>query len=141
MIVQLTKENLYEIQNSFLSIETVEYEFNVNPFAKYLIYKENRNIVGYLYYSDIYERIEINQIEVEASNRNCGKGSMLLKKLIDNVDKSITLEVKKDNIPAIKLYEKFNFKAKAIRKGYYNGIDGILMERKVINKINKGSLN
>ena len=50
--------------------------------------------------------------------------------LIDNTNKSITLEVNKNNIPALNLYKKFNFNEVAIRKGYYNGIDGILMERK-----------
>ena len=45
------------------------------------------------------------------------------------MDKNITLEVKKDNIVALKLYKKMGFEEKAIRKNYYNGIDGILMER------------
>ena len=52
--------------------------------------------------------------------------------MISLVDKNITLEVKIDNNAAINLYKKYNFVEKAIRKGYYNGIDGILMER--INK-------
>ena len=55
---------------------------------------------------------------------------MLLKKMIHTVKKDITLEVKKDNISAIKLYEKNGFIKKAIRRGYYNGVDGILYERK-----------
>ena len=63
------------------------------------------------------------------SHRNCGKASKLLEKMISLVDKSITLEVKIDNLPAINLYKKYDFVEKAIRKGYYNGIDGILMER------------
>ena len=46
-----------------------------------------------------------------------------------HVDKNITLEVKKDNIPAISLYKSVGFVEKAIRKGYYQGIDGILMEK------------
>ena len=50
--------------------------------------------------------------------------------MIEIVEKDITLEVKMDNFPAISLYEKNGFERKAIRKGYYNGIDGILMERK-----------
>ena len=49
----------------------------------------------------------------------------------ENVDKTISLEVKIDNYPAIKLYKKFDFVPKATRKGYYNGIDGILMVRDV----------
>ena len=56
--------------------------------------------------------------------------SILMDFLTKNVDKSITLEVKEDNIPAIKLYKKYNFEKKAIRAGYYNGVDGLLMERK-----------
>lgn len=39
------------------------------------------------------------------------------------------------DIAALKLYKKFNFQEKAIRKGYYKGIDGILMERKSNYKI------
>ena len=46
------------------------------------------------------------------------------------MDKDITLEVREDNEPAIRLYLKNNFNKTAIRKGYYKGIDGILMERK-----------
>ena len=129
MIRKKKKEDLNLINNTFINKEYLENEFNNNPFIKVLILKEDI-IIGYLYYSDIYDRVEINQIEIEENHRNCGKGSLLLKELTDTVDKSITLEVRKDNIPAIKLYEKFNFKKVAIRKNYYNGIDGILMERK-----------
>ena len=49
--------------------------------------------------------------------------------LIEKLQKNITLEVKQTNASAIHLYEKNGFKKVAIRKGYYNGIDGILMER------------
>ena len=94
-----------------------------------LLVIKDKSIIGYLYYSDIYERIEINQIEINSSYRNKGYGSKLLKYLIDNTNKSITLEVRKDNKPAISLYKKYGFKEVAIRKNYYDGIDGILMER------------
>ena len=52
-----------------------------------------------------------------------------IKELIKE-NKDITLEVNIKNSIAIKLYKNFGFEEKAIRKGYYNGIDGILMERK-----------
>lgn len=114
---------------SLISIETMEHDLQVNPFGRYLLELENDKIIGYLYYSDIYDRAEINQIEVEVSHRNCGKATKLLQKMLELVEKSITLEVKKDNIPAISLYKKFGFQEKAIRQGYYQGVDGILMER------------
>ena len=129
MIIEINKNNIDLINNSFISKEYILNELENNPFAKILILKENDEIVAYVYYSDIYERAEINQIEVEVSHRNCGKASRLLKKMIELVEKNITLEVRKDNIPAINLYKKFNFQEKAIRKGYYQGTDGILMER------------
>ena len=132
MIINLNKENLSEIDNSFLSKELVLHNLNNNPFGKYLILKENNEVIGYIYYSDIYERAEINQIEIEKHHRMQHKGTLLLKKFLEEVNKNITLEVKVDNIPALKLYEKFGFEKKALRKGYYNGIDGILMERKII---------
>lgn len=129
MISELKKEDLNLLNDTFINKEYLENEFNNNPFIKVLILTEDK-IIGYLYYSDIYDRVEINQIEIEENHRNCGKGSLLLKELTETVNKNITLEVREDNIPAIKLYEKFNFKKVAIRKNYYNGVDGILMERK-----------
>ena len=127
MIFEL--DSIDEIKNSFISTEEVEKELKNNPFGKYLIMKNNNEIIGYIYYSDIYERAEINQFEIKSIHRNCGKGDILLRSLINRLKKDITLEVKKDNIPAIKLYKKNGFQEKAIRQGYYNGIDGILMER------------
>ena len=129
MIKELTKDNINIINNSFIDKENVLKELSNNPFSKYLIYLEKTQVIGYLYYSDIYDRVEINQIEINTIHRNCGYGSKLLEYLINSVNKNITLEVNKENIYAIKLYKKYNFKEVAIRKGYYNGIDGILMER------------
>lgn len=130
MIEEIKQEDLkfYE-ENSLLKKDYIEKEFEINPFAKFLVLKEKNKVIGYIYYSDIYERAEINQFEIETFHRNCGKGQKLLKKLIEAVDKSITLEVRKDNISAIRVYEKLGFKRKAIRKNYYDGVDGILMER------------
>ena len=134
MIILINKpsdlKNINDNQELLTKSKITE-ELQVNPFGKYLLEVEDNQIIGYLYYSDIYDRAEINQIEVAISNRNCGKASSLLEKMIKLVDKNITLEVKKTNTPAIHLYHKYNFEDQAIRKGYYQGIDGILMERKV----------
>lgn len=133
MIVKIdSQEDIKKIPDDeeFIKKITIQEDLKNNPFGHYLLEIDNNKIIGYLYYSDIYERAEINQIEVKVSHRNCGKASILLKNMIDIVEKSITLEVKIDNIPAINLYKKFGFEEKAIRKGYYQGIDGILMEKK-----------
>ena len=130
MIKLITKENYEDLNDDFLSLEYLKKEFDNNPFAKFLILIENDELNGYLYYSDIYDRIEINQFEVKEKYRNQGKGNMLLEYLISNNKKDISLEVRENNTYAIKLYEKNNFKKVSVRKGYYEGINGILMYRK-----------
>ena len=127
MIYELN--NLDELDNSFISKEYISNELSNNPFGKVLVLKEDK-IIGYIYYSDIYDRAEINQFEIEESTRNCGKGNLLLKEFLKRVQKDVTLEVKEDNLVAIRLYEKNGFIKKAIRKNYYKDKDGILMERK-----------
>ncbi len=132
MIEELKKESLEVLkENKLLTKEYVEKELKANPFAHFLLYIENSQVIGYLYYSDIYERAELNQLEIDVIHRSCGKGAKLLKKFIDIIKKDITLEVRADNDIAIHLYKKFNFVEKAIRKNYYGSINGILMERKV----------
>lgn len=133
MIIEVTKDNLKELNNSFFSIKWIEEEISNNPYAKFLLLKEHEEIIGYLYYSDIYERAEINQFEINNIHRNCGKGNLLLKEFLKRVQKDVTLEVKEDNLVAIRLYEKNGFIKKAIRKNYYKDKDGILMERKWID--------
>ena len=129
MFIEITKDNLSEIKNSFINQNDLINDLNHNPFGHYLILKESE-IIGYIYYSDIYDRAEINQIEINFIHRNCGKGTKLLEKMISMVNKNITLEVNKDNEVAIRLYKKHGFVEVARRKGYYNGTDGLLMERK-----------
>ena len=134
MIYGLDKNNLDILDNTFINKEYIKNELLNNTFGNILLYEEDNEILGYIYYSDIYDRVEINQFEIDLIHRNCGKGKKFLKKFIETVDKDITLEVKIDNNPAIKVYEDNDFKRMAIRKGYYKGIDGILMERKKDSK-------
>lgn len=133
-IVTLTKGNLSLLKDSFLLKETVEQEWHNNPFGIYLIVVDQNEVVGYLYYSRIYESVEINQFEVRKDKRKRGIGTKLLETLIKKEPTTITLEVRENNQEAISLYQKFNFEKKAIRKGYYQGIDGLLMERDPLQK-------
>jgi ribosomal-protein-alanine N-acetyltransferase len=53
----------------------------------------------------------------------------------EQVGKKIFLEVAENNMPARKLYERNGYKQIAIRRGYYNGIDAIIMQKDLSNKI------
>jgi putative acetyltransferase len=62
-------------------------------------------------------------IGVHDEHHNKGIGTALLAELIDAADnwfgiKRLELNVFADNIPAIRLYEKFGFEAEGIRKSY-----------------------
>ena len=113
--------------------ELTEKEFSTNPYLKIITYVEKDKIIGFLLYSLIYDRIEIEQFEVITKERGKGIGDKLLKYLIEkykNSDiKNITLEVKEDNIVAINLYKKYGFQKVSTREKYYDGINGLLMEK------------
>ena len=92
--------------------------------------------VGYLDYSLIYDRMEIDNFFVNEDCRGLGIGKKLLSYLvvigINNHVINITLEVRKSNEVARNLYKKFGFREVALRKFYYGDEDGILMEKQVM---------
>ncbi len=107
-----------------------------NPFAKYIEYVEDDEVLGHLTYSLIYDRMEIDNICVEEPYRNKGIGTKLMSYLISLAIEyhvvNITLEVRLSNEIARHLYKKFGFREVALRKFYYGDEDGILMEKQVM---------
>ena len=141
MIEKITVDNckLEDFKKSFpqflLKTDIIKH-FDNNSFTQLYVYIEKEEIMGFIMYDLIYERCELTQIEVKQEHRNRHIASELLTHMIEDCKKNrvenITLEVKQTNIPAINLYNKFGFKEVALRKGYYQGIDGILMEKEMI---------
>ena len=117
-------------------IREIEYIEGANPYARSIEFYEDNVVLGYLNYSLIYDRIEIDNILVNEENRNNGIGKKLLTYLIyfaiNNHVVNITLEVRKSNEVARNLYKNFGFREVALRKLYYGDEDGILMEKQVM---------
>ena len=107
-----------------------------NPFARKIEYVIEDDVIGYLDYSLIYDRIEIDNFMVMDEYRNQGIGTKLMSYLIYLAIElrvvNITLEVRVSNNIAINLYKKFGFREVALRKYYYGDEDGILMEKQVM---------
>ncbi len=120
MIQKITDANL---------IDLTDYKVSINPFSNIYGYILDNKIVAFIDYNLMYESIELNYIYVDEKYRG-NKMATELMNLMINEGKSITLEVSVENAKAIKLYTKFGFEVINIRKGYYNGIDAYLMERK-----------
>lgn len=133
------KEIIEKVEDTFptfFSKNAIFNDFNQNAFTKYFIYMEKSNIIGVVNYYDLYERFELSYIEVKEEFRGKKIGSLLMEHLLEiGKEKhinNITLEVNIKNEFAIKLYKKYKFEIVATRKGYYNGVDGYLMERKMM---------
>ena len=109
---------------------------STNPFGRRIEYSIDELSVGYLEYSIIYDRMEIDNIHVEEEYRKKGIGTKLMAYLISQAIAlhaiNITLEVRVSNEIARNLYKKFGFHEVAIRKYYYGDEDGILMEKNIM---------
>lgn len=90
-------------------------------------------IVGYVGVWLMVDQAHIVAIAVRESYRGLGLGEMLLAEAIDlaldNRQDSVTLEVRKSNLLAQRLYEKYRFLKVGVRKRYYsdNHEDAIIM--------------
>lgn len=133
-------DSIYEIEktstNEVMSLEELKYEFNENPVAKFMILKDdNGEIVSYIDYWITFDSSTIFKIVTKESARNKGYAKALLSKVIENLIKNgevlyLTLEVRKSNIFAIKLYESLKFERIVVKEKYYkNGEDAIYMVR------------
>lgn len=140
MIEKITINSIYleKIDKIFLNFkkDIIISDLNNNEFTNYYIYIINNDIVGIINYYNMYERSELIQINVVDSYKRKKIASKLMEYMFNDLIKkgvkSITLEVKENNIAAINLYKKYGFKKINIRKGYYQGIDAILMEKELV---------
>lgn len=104
-----------------------------DPFCHIMVYEKDRQVVAFIEYSIIYERAELNYIFVEEAYRKRGIAHSLLKQMEQHCNQkqchNITLEVRKSNEVAQKLYQNEGFNKINIRKHYYGNEDAILMEK------------
>ncbi len=104
-----------------------------NKFARYVVAIYDGKVVGFGGLWAIFDEGHITNIAILPEYRGIGIGNVILSELIALCKKediiALTLEVRRSNIVAQKLYEKFGFKVEGIRKEYYlnNKEDAFLM--------------
>lgn len=96
---------------------------------------ENGALVGYVVLSRYVDAWHVMNVAVAPERRRQGIASALLQRLLevtrDDPLRGFTLEVRVSNTAAIQLYERFGFRSKGVRRGYYtdNREDALIMWR------------
>jgi ribosomal-protein-alanine N-acetyltransferase len=107
-------------------------EMQVECARSFLAEIEGR-IAGYILFWLLPGAIDIHNIAVHSDFRRRGLGRRLLEQVVlearGRASSRITLEVRKSNLSAQKLYESMGFAVTGVRKGYYSddGEDAFLM--------------
>ncbi|OGP98856.1 MAG: ribosomal-protein-alanine N-acetyltransferase [Deltaproteobacteria bacterium RBG_16_55_12] len=90
-------------------------------------------IVAYVIYWLLPDEMDIHNLAVHSAYRRQGIGKSLLQEVIDearrNGSSRVTLEVRRSNEAAQRLYYSLGFVERGVRKGYYSddGEDALTM--------------
>lgn len=98
------------------------------------IIKVNYDNVGYVLIEETPDIINIVDVFVNEDRRREGIAKTLFNYIFEKYkdkDLKLMLEVREDNIPAINLYESFDFKVIYKREKYYKDVDALIMEVKL----------
>ncbi len=95
-----------------------------NETARFYVLRDNENLLGYIGANNICNEVYITNVAVSGNCRGKGYGKTLVNHLIKQSETEraffITLEVRKSNENAIRLYEKCGFKLIGERKNFYS---------------------
>lgn len=115
------------------SLQSFIDEMERNACARYIVAEENGAIIGYAGAWLIIDEGHITNVAVAESARGQGVGTALMTTLMRYAANMgvqyMTLEVRKTNLIAQKLYRRMKFIELGVRKRYYedNGEDALLM--------------
>ena len=115
-------------------------ELQVNC-ARSLLAELDGKIVGYILYWLLPDMVDIHNVATHVNYRRRGIARLLLGQVLVQAEahliSRVTLEVRRSNMPAQRLYESFGFINTGLRKGYYsdNGEDALAMTLELAPKV------
>ncbi len=118
------------------SRSSFEAELENKKISHPLVLEADGQIAGYAVVWSFYQELHIANFAIHPDFRKRGFGTQLLKYIFDRFKdaKIAFLEVRRSNEPAIRLYQKFGFKALTVRKRYYrDGEDALVMVKDLRN--------
>nr|WP_289039525.1 ribosomal protein S18-alanine N-acetyltransferase [uncultured Allobacillus sp.] len=130
-------DQVMEVENaSFRSPwkeEDITHDLINNPFSDYLVMEKGDQIIGYVGTWTVVEAAQITNIAIHPDERGQGYSVRLFQRMLKYLRlkgaTELTLEVRKSNHVAQRLYERFGMKPVGVRKNYYqdDGEDAIVM--------------
>lgn len=127
----IEKVNDLDLVLPFIRKYFLNFRYDSNPYERMFCYKKNNKIIGFISYSIIYERAELNYIVTDSKYRRKGIAQKLLDFALDdlknNMVENFSLEVNVNNKAAISFYLKNGFEIKTVRSNYYKDSDAYLM--------------
>ncbi len=99
-----------------------------NPLKLVYVYEVDNVVIAFVIFNNL-EEMELLNIAVNKNYQNKGIAFKLLEYSFNTENKKCFLEVNVNNLNAIKLYEKVNFKIISTRKKYYGNDDAYIMMR------------
>ena len=118
-----------------LGFDLIYSDLKLNPFAHYLVLEIDKHVGGYLGLWIHDDTAEIINFYVDKAYQRQGFGSMLLDFAVKLCQlskvKSLSLEVRENNVAARALYEKFGFVFSHKRLQYYqDSSDALVLIKK-----------
>jgi [ribosomal protein S18]-alanine N-acetyltransferase len=108
-----------------------------SPISRILVGRTAKRVIGgvwgYIVYWRVDDEVHLHNVAVRRDMRRKRIASRLLEEAIRRCRwegaRRATLEVRRSNLPAQKMYEKFGFTVEGIRPGYYmdTGEDALIM--------------
>lgn len=102
----------------------------LDSFGRYSVrvLEVDEQVIGFTIFQTVLDEAELFQIAVTPEKRGCGFGNRLMQDLLSELTKgnirTCTLEVRRSNQTAQKLYERWNFRMIGMRKNYYRCVNG-----------------
>lgn len=129
-IVELEKE----VFNESLGESFLYDELHLNPFSRMFIIEDHDGFAGFIGLR-VDDQAELMNFAIVPQKQRLGYGKALLDFILNLLKKEnikqLTLEVRKSNLAAQRLYEKCGFTFSHIRKDYYKNEDAFVYMKEV----------
>lgn len=101
----------------------------------YVVALEADEVVGYAGLCDYPDEAYVQTLAVAPASQGSGLGARLLAELLKEAERrgqrTVSLEVRADNAPAQRLYDRHGFTRTGVRRGYYpGGVDALVLTRR-----------